>query len=88
MVFEGVIVCMELLHACTAMCTLPGRWAALTLAVFGRCWAAAQQPAACNCNPLTAVPLPPPLQGICSNFLCDAKPGQEITMTGEQQTQH
>ena len=33
-------------------------------------------------------PPPPPLrphllQGICSNFLCDAKPGQEITMTGE-----
>lgn len=25
----------------------------------------------------------PAKKGICSNFLCDAKPGQEITMTGE-----
>ena len=24
----------------------------------------------------------PAKKGICSNFLCDAKPGQEITMTG------
>lgn len=25
----------------------------------------------------------PAKKGICSNFLCDAKPGQEVTMTGE-----
>jgi len=25
----------------------------------------------------------PAKAGICSNFLCDAKPGQEITLTGE-----
>lgn len=26
----------------------------------------------------------PAKKGICSNFLCDAKPGDEIMMTGEQ----
>ena len=26
----------------------------------------------------------PAKKGICSNFLCDAKPGDEVTMTGEQ----
>lgn len=26
----------------------------------------------------------PAKKGICSNFLCDAKPGQEIVMTGER----
>ena len=26
----------------------------------------------------------PAKKGICSNFLCDAKPGQEIMMTGER----
>ena len=25
----------------------------------------------------------PEKKGLCSNFLCDAKPGDEITMTGE-----
>lgn len=25
----------------------------------------------------------PEKKGICSNFLCDAVPGQEVTMTGE-----
>ena len=26
----------------------------------------------------------PAKKGICSNFLCDAQPGQEVTMTGER----
>ena len=26
----------------------------------------------------------PAKKGLCSNFLCDAKPGQEIMMTGVQ----
>lgn len=26
----------------------------------------------------------PTKKGICSNFLCDAKPGDEVTMTGAQ----
>lgn len=28
----------------------------------------------------------PAKKGICSNFLCDAKPGTEITLTGQQDT--
>ena len=27
----------------------------------------------------------PEKKGICSNFLCDAKPGTEITMTGDSE---
>jgi len=46
------------------------------------------RPAAATAIRSLLFPLPPLPQGICSNFLCDAKPGQEITMTGEQQTQH
>ena len=34
-----------------------------------------------HAHPASHLP-PPTQQGICSNFLCDAKPGQEITMTG------
>lgn len=33
-------------------------------------------------HPTTHPPSTHHAQGICSNFLCDAKPGQEITMTG------
>ena len=36
----------------------------------------------CCLHPSVAGKEDPAKKGICSNFLCDAKPGQEITMTG------
>ncbi len=30
----------------------------------------------------------PAKKGLCSNFLCDAKPGDEITMTGTHSSSH
>ena len=36
------------------------------------------------CCTLTQNAEDPAKKGICSNFLCDAKPGDEVTMTGGQ----
>lgn len=40
-------------------------------------------PEGCCCSPPQNAE-DPAKKGICSNYLCDAKPGDEVTMTGEQ----